>query len=160
MHAAWQRWAALFMFLLHLRSRLAFWCWSLATHVLLSSSWCPGQMLMVPRFKDASALPGFGCLGLLCSIALLQVWVAWFLVFLPLCSTSIQENLCMKKTCCTQVLEYRLWFRAVLWVSLAQPYRRPCRVLPPAFLRYFLLPWPLSVLPQATVVVSSSGSKA
>lgn len=64
-------------------------------------------MLMVLHFEDASALSGFGCRGLLCSIALLQVQEAWFLVVLPLKSASIQEDLWMKKPVAPKCLSTR-----------------------------------------------------
>lgn len=114
----------------------------------LSSSWCPAQMLMVLHFEDASAMSGFGCLSLLCSISLLQVRVA------PAGEQNCKANLLH--------LGARIQALVQSWVVSRFSLTSPTSQARPAscFLWYLLLPWLLSALPQATVVVWSCESNA
>lgn len=104
-----------------------------------------------PAFEASFLLLGFACFGLLGTIALLQAPAAWLLVSAPLHSTQDPGDLWIKRTVCSQVLEYK---NLVLTPPMSQPWAAS------SFLCYFLLPWPLPALPLAPAVTCSPKSKA
>lgn len=146
------------MFLLHLHSRPAFYCWPLAVPV-----WSVKCSALLTRADGAA----FGPICLVWVCVLRFAWHHWSPAgsssLIPGVSTFAQHlwsrGSLDQKNSCTQVLEYRIWSRAGLWIGLAWPHQHRDHVLPPVFCGIYFCPG-LSALAPATAVALSPKSNA